>query len=293
MRYNFLRHRGGGILEYLIYCDESSNRGKLYSNFYGGALVRSIHLKEIESRLKDYKANNNMNGEIKWTKVTAPYLEKYIGLIDVFFDLLIEDKIKMRVMFQQNAVSDKITRSFSKEEHDQSYFKLYYQFIKHIFGLQYSNGGTDEIYVRLFFDQFPDKKEKIDNFKGFIHNLQYSPEFIQANLSIRYSDIVEVTSHDHIILQCADVITGAIFFRLNRLHLEKDPVTNKRGKRTIAKEKLYKHIHKRICETRANFNIGMSTGIDGDWTNRWRSPYRHWLFTPSEITADSRKILNS
>ncbi|MDN3365428.1 DUF3800 domain-containing protein [Priestia megaterium] len=279
-------------MEYLIYCDESSNRGKLFSNFYGGALVRSTHLKEIEERLEEFKAENNMNGEVKWTKVTAPYLEKYIGLMDVFFDLLVEDKIKMRVMFQQNAVSDKITRTFSKEEHAETYFKLYYQFIKHIFGLRYSNQTEEEIYVRLFFDQFPDKKEKIDNFKGFIHKLQYSQEFQDANLSIRYNDIVEVTSHDHIILQCADIITGAMFFRLNKLHLEKDPVTNRRGKRTIAKEKLYKHIHKRICETRANFNIGASTGIDHDVFNRWKSPYRHWLFTPSEISSDFKKILN-
>jgi len=279
-------------LEYLIYCDESTQRGKLFSNFYGGALVKSIHLKEVVSRLEQYKADNNMHGEVKWTKVTAPYLEKYIGLMNVFFDLLLEDKIKMRVMFQQNAVSDQITRNFSKEEHDQSYFKLYYQFIKHAFGLQYSGTG-EEVYVRLFFDQFPDKREKVDKFKGFINNLQYSSEFIDADLSIRYNDIVEVTSHDHVILQCADVITGAIFFKLNKLNLEKNPETNKRGKRTIAKEKLYKQIHKRICETRPNFNIGMSTGTDSDLANRWEAPYRHWKFVPSEIVIDPINLLNS
>ena len=74
-------------MEYLIYCDESVKRGNLFSNFYGGALVKSIDLNEVVSRLNQYKNEHNINGEMKWTKVTAQYLEKYIGIMDVFFDL--------------------------------------------------------------------------------------------------------------------------------------------------------------------------------------------------------------
>lgn len=269
-------------MEYLIYCDESTKRGKLCSNFYGGALVKSIHFDEVVNRLNDYKKNKNISGEVKWTKVTDPYLDKYIGLMDIFFDLLQENKVKMRVMFQQNLVSDDITRNFTKEEHEESYFKLYYQFIKHAFGLKYSNIGDDNINLRLYFDQFPDKKTKVDKFKSFIYDLGFSEDFYNANLSIRYDDIVEVSSHDHVILQCADIVTGAMFFRLNKLHLEKSEETGRRGKRTIAKEKLYKHIHKRICGIRPNFNAGVSTSVDGDKVNRWLYPYLHWKFTPSQ-----------
>lgn len=196
---------------------------------------------------------------------------------------LAANKVKMRIMFQQNSVSDKVTSNFTKEEHEESYFKLYYQFIKHAFGLKYSNKLGEEINIRLFFDQFPDKKEKIERFKEFIYRLQFSDDFMDANLKIRYDDIVEVVSHDHVILQCADIVTGAIFFKLNKLNLEKNPETNRRGKRTIAKENLYKHIYRRICEIRPRFNIGVSTSIDGDSYNRWEYPYQHWLFTPSEL----------
>ncbi|MCY8561181.1 hypothetical protein MOD26_22250, partial [Bacillus haynesii] len=114
-------------MEYLIYCDESTKRGKLFSNFYGGALVKSIHFNDVVSQLNEYKKSKNITGELKWTKVTAPYLDKYIGLMDVFFDLIQENKVKMRVMFQQNLVSDDVIRHFTKEEHEESYFKLYYQ----------------------------------------------------------------------------------------------------------------------------------------------------------------------
>ena len=70
-------------------------------------------------------------------------------------------------------------------------------------------------------------------------------------------------------------------FRLNNLHKEIPIGEKRRGKRTIAKEKLYKFIHKKICEIRPNFNIGITTGIDGDIYNRFLHPYRHWLFIPN------------
>lgn len=278
-------------MEYILYCDESKERGNLHSNFYGGSLVSSLYRDEVVQRLEDYKYSQGINDtEMKWTKVTSQFLDKYIGLMDVFFDLINENKIKTRIMFQQNLLSDPVIRKFDKEEKDESYFKLYYQFIKHAFGLKYSNPSNQKIHLRLFFDQFPDKKEKVDKFKGFIYNLQFSQEFHDANLHIRYEDIVEAVSHNHVILQCTDIITGAMYFRLNKLNEKKDPQTNRRGKRTIAKEKLYNHIRKRICETRPRFNIGESTGIDGNIANRWNHPYRHWKFVPSEVA--NKRILH-
>lgn len=275
-------------MEYLIYCDESTQRGEIFSNFYGGALVKSIHLNEVVTLLNEYKSSNNIkNSEMKWTKVSNQYLDKYIGLMDVFFDLIKENKVKMRVMFQQNSVSDEVIRSFSKEDHEESYFKLYYQFIKHGFGLKYSNLDGNKVNLRLFFDKFPDKDEKIQKFKDFIYRLQETRDFRDVNICIRREDIVEAVSHNHVILQCADIVTGAMYFRLNKLHLKKDPNTNRRGKRTIAKERLYKHIHRRISEIRPNFNIGVSTGLDGNLSNRWHYPYLHWLFKPSEVVNNS------
>lgn len=44
-------------------------------------------------------------------------------------------------------------------------------------------------------------------------------------------------------------------FKLNDMDREKMPGTNRRGKRTIAKEKLYKNILKNIRTIYPNFNI--------------------------------------
>ncbi len=72
-------------ITYRIYADESVSNGKYYSNFYGGALVKTTNIPEIEKALNDKKEELNLNGEIKWTKVTENYLEKYTEIINLFF----------------------------------------------------------------------------------------------------------------------------------------------------------------------------------------------------------------
>lgn len=188
----------------------------------------------------------------------------------------------MRVMFQQNLFAEPRLKGLTKQQRDDSFFLLYYQFFKHAFGLQYSNETDRPVYVRIFFDQFPDTKEKVSIFKDYIHRLQYQTAFLQAKLKIRKEDIVEVTSHDHVVLQCADIVTGAMYFRLNNLHRAKTEGQRVRGKRTRAKEQLYNHINARIRDIYPHFNIGISTGFKGDARNKWNHPYRHWRFMPNE-----------
>jgi hypothetical protein len=91
-----------------------------------------------------------------------------------------------------------------------------------------------------------------------------------------------VTSHDHDILQCADIVLGAMQFRLNDKHREKPKDSRRRGKRTIAKERVYRHINQRIRQIYPNFNVGISTGKRGAIESLWEDPYRHWKFVPTD-----------
>lgn len=52
----------------------------------------------------------------------------------------------------------------------------------------------------------------------------------------------------------------------------------KEEKRTIAKEKVYNHINKRIRLIYPNFNIGITTGKKDNIENILLMPYRHWEF---------------
>jgi len=95
--------------------------------------------------------------EVKWNKVSAAYLEKYIAMTNLFFDLIESGKIKVRIMFTQNALS---AVGLTREQKEESYFRLYYQFLKHAFGLIYSNSSSKPVYLRIYMDQLPDTKAK-------------------------------------------------------------------------------------------------------------------------------------
>jgi len=271
--------------EYIIYCDESIEQGTYYSNFYGGALIRSPHLNYIIKVLNDKKENLNLFGEVKWQKVSSNYLEKYILLMDEFFNLIQADKIKIRIMFTQNC---HIPCNLEQYHKDNQYFLLYYQFIKHAFGLQYSNSGRQPINVRIYFDKLPDTNEKNALFKDFIYGLNRYRTFQKVGIKINREQLAEVESHKHVILQCLDVVLGSMQFYLNDKHKNKPKGSRRRGKRTIAKEKLYKHINRRIRIIYPYFNIGITTGTK-DITNFWVHPYRHWRFMPKGARFDETK----
>ncbi len=264
--------------EYILFCDESDRRGKYFSNFYGGVIVGSSQYQRITDRLNDKKAELNLYQEVKWEKVTEQYLAKYEELVCAFFEEIARNNIHVRIMFRQNA---HLPHGLSREQVDWEYYLLYYQFVKHGLGLEHI---AENIRLRLYFDTFPDTAEKSEQFKGFLLGLTKTKKW--QTIDIKREDITEVHSHDHVLLQCLDIVLGSMSFRLNDKHKEIPKGASRRGKRTIAKEKLYKVILSEIRKIRPGFNIGVSTRTE-TLIDRWRMPYMHWAFVPSDETFDS------
>lgn len=266
---------------FYIFCDESLKKGRFYSNFYGGLLINKKDFEKVNnillSKLQDLDFENT---ELKWSSVNTFGLQNYVQIMDTFFELVKQNILKIRIMFTDNRF---LAQNLSNTHYKKEYHLLYYQFIKHAFGFPHLNSDIP-IDLEFFFDELPDKKEKNDEFKNFIYGLQFLPNLIKSKISIKKESIYEVDSKKHILMQCLDIVLGAMAFRLNDMHKEKNIQTNKRGKRTIAKERLYKHINKKISEIRPNFNIGVTTGIDDDHLNRYLHPYRHWLFIPKKAS---------
>lgn len=273
-------------LEYVLYADESVARGEFFSNFYGGCLVASTDLQPIVDALNAKKAALNLHGEVKWQKVSAAYLSKYETLMEAFFDLVAAGRIKVRVMFTQNRY---LATGLSPEHRESAYFILYYQFVKHAFGLGHVHHELPFLRLRLYLDALPDTYEKRARFRGYLGALSHSPEFRDARIVLDETQIAEVDSHDHVLLQCTDVVLGAMQFRLNDLHKKKPSGASRRGSRTIAKEKLYAAIVRRIRSLHPHFNPGITTGQSEGTLSRWRDPYRHWLFMPAERVVDASK----
>lgn len=269
--------------ELFIWCDESIKQGDYYSNFYGGVLVASKDLVLVNKVLQKVVNKINITEEIKWGKVDAYKLPAFIELMNIFFSLVKRNKIKVRIMFRQNA---KVAKHLTQEHKDNEFFILYYQFIKHSFGLTYHTLPVKSpINLRLHFDYLPDTISKVQQFKEYIKGLERLKAFQDAKIRIRKDDITEVDSKHHLLMQFLDVVLGSMQFRLNNKHLEKPVGKKRRGKRTLAKEKLYKHINKKIRETKKGFNIGVSTGCSSI-EERWHHPYRHWCFTPKDFDID-------
>ena len=61
-------------------------------------------------------------------------------------------------------------------------------------------------------------------------------------------------------------------FKLNDKHLDKPPGEKRRSPKTRAREKLYKHINKRIRKIYPYFNVGITTGHGGNRSSRWHHP---------------------
>lgn len=245
--------------------------------------MKSEHLKEVQDRLKAICDKHHFFDEIKWQKVSEHYLQKYVAVMNVFFALIKENKIKVRIMFTQNAF---VVKNLTEVQKKEEYFILYYQFIQHAFGLPYSNESNEDIHLRLYFDYLPDTLERRQAFKEFIKGLQAKRPFQLAKLKIRKQDIAEVDSKKHLLLQMLDVVLGSMSFRLNNKHKEIQEGKKRRGKRTIAKEGLYKHINQKIRELRPGFNVGVSTGKESV-EDHWNHPYRHWVFRSKEYEIDT------
>lgn len=271
-------------IEYFVYCDESRKTGEYFSNFYGGLIVAAGDKDEVEARIRAILAERSLTGELKWQYITKFYADQYIAVMNVLFDLLMEGRIRIRIMFTQNHLK---AANLSESQVADSFEILYYQFIKHAFGFRYARPIEKHKKVRIYLDKLPVTTEKKTRFRAYIAALTNSAEFRHASVSIRMDDITDVDSHEHILIQCLDVVLGSMQFKLNAWDERKPEGASRRGSKTLAKQKVYKAINKRIRELKPSFNIGITTGHPNGLSDRWEMPYRHWVFVPK-----SKEILD-
>lgn len=259
---------------YYIWTDESDSAGKYYANFYGGIIISSKHYEEVLDRLSSVIKEVGLEGEeIKWQKVNAYTEHRYKKIIDVLFLLLQENKAKIRIFFRHRQFEPV---GLTNEQKRKEYPKLYYQFIKNDFGLIYSQEKS--LRIRLLIDNMPLRGTDKKDFLKAVYKLNTLKTFQKANVSIKDGDIAEVDSKKHLPLQVMDLILGAMCFRLNDKHLERD-IYGKRARRNIAKENIYKYIRNNICRIHPGFNIGQTTPIT-HIADLWNEPYLHWNFVP-------------
>ena len=265
--------------EFILIADESTQKGPLYSNFFGGLLIPSDRVEPVSSALAAEKLRLNLHNEVKWKKTSLNYLQKYIQLVSFFFDFVRSGDVKVRIMFTPNSL---LPRKLSKQHRANKYSLLYYQFIKHAFDYRFSNLGPGRIYLQIRLDNLPGTPRQKQEFFAFLYALNvHSKEFLTSSdgeFYIRPTGIGEIDSRESDLLQCLDVVLGAMQFRLNRGYATVDPATRKFAGKTIAKDKLSTHIINLVRGIVPDFQPGRNPWVHPDL--RWQTPYRHWIFRP-------------
>ena len=265
--------------EFILYADESTQKGAHYSSFFGGLLISSQMSGPVSSALAAEKQRLNLHNEVKWQKVSQNYLVKYKLLLSRFFEFVQADIIKVRIMFIPNS---RIPQRLSKHHRANKYNLLYYQFIKHAFDFRYCDLGPGKISLQIRLDDLPGTPQQKRVFFDFLYGLNNtSMEFLAergARIYIPEDGIGEIDSRDNDLLQCLDVVLGAMQFRLNRGYAVINPETGKRASKTIAKDELSTHILNLVRDIIPNFQPEVSTWVSPEL--RWRLSYRHWSFKP-------------
>src|SRR3954454_17980512 len=111
-----LVHKRWNTKEFFIWCDESDIKGRYCSNLYGGVLVNSDDLEEVQHRLRVVCDQQNFYNEIKWQKVSECYLDKYKAIMAEFFALMSEGKVKARIMFIRKPYESRHLDEIHKKE---------------------------------------------------------------------------------------------------------------------------------------------------------------------------------
>ncbi len=110
--------------KYIIVCDESTKKGKMYSYFYGGAILEECKYDKISGILNDYKSKFGFN-ELKRIKISEANYKSYIEVLDLFFTFVKSGDIKIRIMFSpNNQLFTDIPHS-----HNETFMKFYHTFI--------------------------------------------------------------------------------------------------------------------------------------------------------------------
>lgn len=208
-----------------IYSDESRHRGERFL-LLGGLWVRAQDIVSVENEILEMRKRHGYRndadvwvdflGELKWTKVSEKYLHVYREVVDLFFNLIDEGKIRFCVMLVDT--HNPKVQKYDNIKRD-GYFKLLYQLYLH-------NCTVPGVY-KIYPDKITNPQHKINletlritldkSLANKFFNLVNPESRAESYLQI----IMPVDSKRVQILQIIDVVIGAVGYFQNRYFKQK------------------------------------------------------------------------
>lgn len=179
-----------------IYCDESCHleNDRQRAMVLGAASCPAEIHKSLSRKIKVLKKNHGIPAtrEIKWTQVSPSNLAFYLALIDLFFD-------ESQLGFRGVVVPDKtaLDHDHFDQSHDDFYYKMWWLLLTRMVDDQHG--------FRVFIDiKDSHSAQKLTKLHEVLRNAHYDFD------NKRIKSIEAVRSHDVLLIQLADVLTGAL-----------------------------------------------------------------------------------
>ena len=184
--------------EYNIYCDESCHleHDDCVVMVLGALWCPKDKKQKIFDCLKEIKVRHGFSSifEIKWNKVSPAKVGFYIDLVNYFFD---DNDLHFRTLIVPD--KSKLDHAFFNHTHDVFYYKMYFDLLKVIFE---PDAGYN-IYLDLKDTQGWYKIKKLEEILRS-SSYDFSHDIIRK--------IQEVHSREVVLIQLADLLTGAVAY---------------------------------------------------------------------------------
>lgn len=184
-----------------VYCDESrpellgsSNPEATYV-VIGSLWLPADAREPIKAAIHALRERHRVGGEFKWQKVSPSRLSFYRDLISLFAN---EPDLRFRCIAIDRNKVDLIR--FHESDPELGFYKFYYQLLHHWI-LDFND-------YQIFCDF------KVNRRRDRLHDLRRCLGY--ANLSARITTVQAIRSEESVLIQLADVLTGAIASKLNR-----------------------------------------------------------------------------
>lgn len=203
-------------MKFEVYCDESrpdllsSKRPPVRFMVIGSLWLQAESKVEYKSIIHALRDKHKIGGEFKWQKVSPSRLAFYEDLADWF----ISEGNRLR--FRCIAVEHEKVNLLHYHENDQElgFYKFYYQMLHHWI-LDFNEYA---VFCDFKQNRFSDRLHVLNNCLG------------ASNLSSEVTKVQAVRSDESVLIQLADVLTGAAGARMNQT-LNPDSAKDKLVKR--------------------------------------------------------------
>ena len=190
-------------MDIIFYCDESCHIQFDNTDYMSLVAVfcSKSRVKKINRDIRKIKNNYNIspNQELKWTKVSKSNVEMYKEVIRYISE---KEFIRVRGLLAKKRTIDELKAK--NKTYDQWYHSIYFYLLEHPIKLITSRNvdfGDCLLYI--------DKKDIYTK-----ENIDYLAKYLERHFFYKHTfKAIAVESHEHQLVQVADIIAGALTYR--------------------------------------------------------------------------------